>query len=76
MNSNKEWLSVEPKICDRGRSMRNSRKGFLTGLGLILAFAPLAAIFAATQVTDIAYTQTSNGGVRISLSTTWRILTT
>jgi len=70
MNSNKEWLSVEPKICDRGRSMRNSRKGFLTGLGLILAFAPLAAIFAATQVTDIAYTQTSNGGVRISLSTT------
>lgn len=70
MNSNKEWLSVEPKTCDRGRSMRNSRKGFLAGLGLILAAAPLAAIFAATQVTDIAYSKTANGGVRILLATT------
>lgn len=70
MNSDKEWLSIEPKICDRGRSMRNSRKGFLTGLGLILAFVPWTAIFAATQVTDIAHAGTADGGVRISLSTT------
>ncbi len=70
MNSNKEWLTNEPNICERGRSMRNLRKGFLTGLGLVLAWAPLAAVFAATQVTDINHTGTSDGGVRIALSTT------
>jgi len=69
MNSNKEWLSNEPQFCERGRSMRKLRKGFLAGLGVILAFAPLAAIFAATELTDISYASTSDGGVRIVLST-------
>jgi type IV pilus assembly protein PilQ len=69
MNSNKEWLSIEPQICERGRSMRNLRKGFLAGLGMLLAFAPLAAIYAATEVTDISYASTSDGGVKIMLST-------
>ncbi len=70
MNSNKEWLSIEPLICERGRSMRNLRKGFLAGLGVILALAPMAAIYAATKVTNIAYASTSDGNVRIVLSTT------
>ena len=70
MNSDKEWLSIEPQICERGRSMRNLRKGFLTGLGAILAIAPWVAIFAATEVTDIAYASTADGGVKITLSTT------
>jgi len=69
MKSDKEWLSIEPKICERGRSMRNLRKGFLTGLGLVLALAPMAGVFAATEVTNIDYASTSDGGVRISLST-------
>jgi len=70
MNSDKEWLSNEPQICERGRSMRNLRKGFLAGLGVILAFAPLSAIFAATELNHIAYASTSDGGVKITLSTT------
>jgi len=69
MNSNKEWLSIEPQICERGRSMRKLGKGFLAGLGMIMAMAPLAAIYAATEVTDITYASTSDGGVRIMLST-------
>ena len=69
MNSDKEWLSIEPKICERGRSMRNLRNGLLTSLGLILALAPLAAVFAATEVTEISYAGTADGGVRISLAT-------
>ena len=70
MNSDNEWLSSEPLICERGRSMRKLRNGFLTGLGVILAFVPLAAAFAATEVTGISYASTSGGGVKISLATT------
>ncbi len=70
MKSDKEWLSIEPKICERGRSMRNLRKGFLTGLGLVLALSPMAGVFAATEVTKINFASTSDGGVEISLSTT------
>jgi type IV pilus assembly protein PilQ len=70
MKSDKEWLSIEPKICERGRSMCNLRKGFLQGLGLVLAFSPMAGAFAATEVTKIDYASTSDGGVEISLSTT------
>jgi len=69
MNSKKEWLSIEPQICERGRSMRKLGKGFLAGLGMILALAPFAAIYAATEVTNITYASTSDGGVRIMLST-------
>ena len=70
MNSEKEWLSIEPIICERGRSMRYLRKGFLTGLGLLLAVAPLMSVFAATEVTGIDFATTSDGGVRISLAIT------
>ncbi len=70
MNSDKEWLSIEPQICDRGRSMRIFRKGFLTGFGLICVMAPLATAFAATEVTGIDFASTSDGGVQITLTTT------
>lgn len=70
MKSDKEWLSIEPQICDRGRSMRILRKGFLTGLGLICMAAPLATAFAATEVTGIDFAGTSDGGVQITLATT------
>jgi type IV pilus assembly protein PilQ len=70
MKSDKEWLSIEPQICDRGRSMRILRKGFLTGLGLICVTAPLATAFAATEVTGINYAATPDGGVQITLATT------
>ncbi|MSQ98863.1 MAG: type IV pilus secretin PilQ [Xanthomonadales bacterium] len=69
MKSDKEWLSIEPQICNRGRSMRILRKGFLTGLGLICVTAPLATAFAATEVTGIDYDATSDGGVKITLAT-------
>jgi type IV pilus assembly protein PilQ len=70
MKSDKEWLLVEPQICDRGRSMRILRKGFLTGLGLVCLTAPLATAFAATEVTGIDYDATADGGVQITLATT------
>jgi hypothetical protein len=70
MNTDKEWLSIEPKICERGRSMSKLRKGLLTALGLIWALAPMAAVFAATEVTDIRFADTSEGGVQIVLATT------
>jgi len=70
MKSDKEWLLVEPQICDRGRSMRILRKGFLTGLGLICVTAPLATAFAATEVTGIDYNAMPDGGVQITLATT------
>lgn len=69
MNSDKEWLSIEPQICERGRSMRKFRKGFLIGLGLVWASTPLAVVFAATEVTQISYSDTSDGAVRIVLAT-------
>jgi type IV pilus assembly protein PilQ len=70
MKSDKEWLSIEPQICDRGRSMCILRKGFLTGLGLICVTAPWATAFAATEVTGINHAATPDGGVQITLATT------
>ena len=49
--------------------MRNSGKGFLTGLGLLLTILPVMAAFAATKVTGIDHSSTADGGVRISLQT-------
>lgn len=69
MNSDKEWLATQPKFCERGRSMRNLRKGFLRVFGLVMAVAPLATVLAATEVTSIDHAGTAEGGVRISLST-------
>jgi type IV pilus assembly protein PilQ len=47
--------------------MRNSGKGFLTGLGLLLTILPMMAAFAATNVTGIDHSSTEDGGVRITL---------
>ncbi|MCH8257894.1 MAG: type IV pilus secretin PilQ, partial [Proteobacteria bacterium] len=49
--------------------MRNSGKGFLTGLGLLLTILPMIAALAATKVTGIDHSSTADGGVRISLQT-------
>jgi type IV pilus assembly protein PilQ len=49
--------------------MRNIGKGFFKGLVLILAIAPMMAVFAATSVTSIDHGKTANGDVRISLKT-------
>ncbi len=49
--------------------MRNSGKGFLTGLGLLLTILPMMAAFAATKVTGIDHSSTADGGVRITLQT-------
>lgn len=49
--------------------MRNFGKGLLKGLVLMIAIAPVAALFAATSVTGIDHASTADGGVRISLQT-------
>jgi type IV pilus assembly protein PilQ len=49
--------------------MRNSGKGFLTGLGLLLTILPMMAAFAATKVTGIDHSSTEDGGVKITLQT-------
>jgi len=49
--------------------MRESRKGFLTGLGLLFTILPMVAAFAATKVTAIDHSSTADGGVRITLQT-------
>jgi len=74
MNSSKRWLSNEPKICERGRSMRNLRNGFLNAgysaaLGLVMICLTAATASAATEVTDISHAGTDDGGVRISIAT-------
>jgi len=70
MNSHKECVKlIQPRNCERGRSMRYSRKGFLTGLGLLLSILPMMAAFAATNVTGIDHSSTADGGVRITLQT-------
>jgi type IV pilus assembly protein PilQ len=69
MNSYKNRLSSKPNFCERGRSMRNVRNGFLRGIGLVLALAPMAVAFGATEVSSVSHTSTSDGGVRIVLST-------
>jgi len=69
MNSHKECVKIQQQNCERGRSMRNSGKGFLTGLGLLLTILPMMAAFAATNVTGIDHSSTADGGVRITLQT-------
>jgi type IV pilus assembly protein PilQ len=69
MNSNKESSLIQPQTRERGRSMRNFGNGLLRGLVLMLAIAPVAAVFAATSVTGIDHASTADGGVRISLQT-------
>jgi type IV pilus assembly protein PilQ len=69
MNSNKESSLIQPQTRERGRSMRNFGNGLLKGLVLMLAIAPVAAVFAATSVTGIHHASTADGGVRISLQT-------
>ena len=49
--------------------MRNLGKGFLKGLALALAFAPLANVFAATSVSAVDHKTTESGDVRIVLAT-------
>jgi len=49
--------------------MRNKRKGFLTGLGLLLTLLPVMTAFAATNVTAISHSSTADGGVKITLQT-------
>jgi type IV pilus assembly protein PilQ len=69
MNSDKECVKIQLQNCERGRSMRNLGKGFLTGLGLLLTIMPMVAISAATNVTGIDHSSTADGGVRIALET-------
>ena len=49
--------------------MRNTRKGFLTGLGLLWTLLPVMTAFAATNVTAISHSSTADGGVKITLQT-------
>ena len=69
MSSHKECVTFQSQICERGNGMRNSGKGFLTGLGLLLTILPMMAAFAATKVTGIDHSSTADGGVRITLQT-------
>jgi len=69
MNIIKECTLYQPHTCERGRSMRNWRKGFLSGLVLVLAIVPGATAFAASSVTAINHAATADGGVEISLQT-------
>lgn len=69
MDSYKECVILRPQNCERGRSMRNIGKGFLTGLGLLLLILPVMAVSAASNVTDIKHNSTADGGVRITLQT-------
>ncbi|MEJ8569455.1 type IV pilus secretin PilQ [Elongatibacter sediminis] len=50
--------------------MRIFRNGFLRCLGVLVALAPMAVAMAATEVTGISHSSTSDGGVSIRLSTT------
>ena len=69
MSSHKECVTFQSQICERGSGMRNSGKGFLTGLGLLFTILPMVAAFAATKVTAIDHSSTADGGVRITLQT-------
>jgi type IV pilus assembly protein PilQ len=69
MNSNMDSTLMKPQTRERGRSMRNFGKGLLKGLALVLAIAPMAAAFAATNVTGIQHASMEDGGVRISMQT-------
>jgi type IV pilus assembly protein PilQ len=50
--------------------MRNLRKGFLTGLGVMIAIFPAMAALADTAVTGVNHRVTADGSVEISLQTT------
>ena len=69
MNIDKECVIIQLQNCERGRSMRKSGKGFLTGLGLLLTIMPMMAVSAATNVTGIDHSSTADGSVRIALET-------
>lgn len=69
MNSYMECSKTQPQPCERGRSMRNIGKGFLKGLVLMFAIAPLATVFAATSVSGIDHAITADGSVKITLQT-------
>jgi len=69
MNIDKECVIIQLQNCERGRSMRKSGKGFLTGLGLLLTIMPMMAVSAATNVTGIDHSSTADGSVRIALAT-------
>ncbi len=69
MNSIMECTLNQPQTCERGRSMRNWRKGFLSGLAMILVVMPMASALAASNVTGIDHAATSDGGVEIALRT-------
>jgi type IV pilus assembly protein PilQ len=70
MNSTIESTLSEPRTCERGRSMRNWRNGFLSGLIITLTIMPVTMAFAASSVTEISHAATADGGVEISLQTT------
>lgn len=69
MNSYKNRLSIKPNFCERGRSMRNVRKGFLRSIALVLAVTPMSMAWADTEVTGISHASGADGAVRITLST-------
>jgi type IV pilus assembly protein PilQ len=69
MDSYKECETFQSLNCERGRSMRNLGKGFLTGLGLLLVTLPMMAVHAATNVMDIEHSSSADGGVKITLQT-------
>ena len=68
MNSYKE-SGLRPRNCERGRSMRNTRKGFLIGLGLLLSLMPMTAALAASKLIGVEHAQTTGGDVKIMLAT-------
>ncbi len=67
---NKERVTVSQQNCERGRSMRNFRKGFLMSLGVLLALFPAIAALADTAVTGVNHRVAADGSVEISLQTT------
>jgi len=69
MDSYKECETFQSLNCERGRSMRNLRKGLLAGLGLLLVTLPMMALHAQTNVMDIEHSRTADGGVKITLQT-------
>ena len=69
MNSYMECSETQPQTCERGRSMRHIRNGLLAGLALVLAIAPLATAFGATNVSDIGHAAGADGSVKITMST-------
>ena len=69
MKSIMECKLNQPQTCERGRSMRNWRNGFLSGLVMVLVSMPVSMVFAASSVTGIDHAGTADGGVEIALRT-------